>query len=355
MAIEDNLTDEERKFMDSRGETGLEPEPETPALADVPEIPAEGQQMPAAPEIEAGASDDDDDAEPPVDPRTGKKPPRQVNYNKYRRLQEDYDNTTKQLSDLREIVTRSDERMKIINEALSAPTQEQQEEQDQDPAPDPTQDVFGYLAWQNREMQRMQQRFDEQISGFREQVETRHTTDDAVTTYRQDAERFAQTQPAFAHAYNYLINSRLNELEAMGYTDRGARERMIVEEEFGQVQAAIQRGISPAQQIYNLAVGRGFRPGAAAPSPAAAPAPAAAQTRQAAAGGSPPTAGKPNVAAIIDAVTNGQAAAQSLSRGGGAPADTLTPEVLANMSDEDFGTMMDRLPKSRLRELLPGA
>jgi hypothetical protein len=179
----------------------------------------------------------------------------------------------------------------------------------------------------------------------------------------------------------HLIQNRLRELAAGGITDKAQADRIVVEEERAVVEQARKDGVSPAKRIYDLAVGRGFdrqkaidaaiaartaANGGAPPAPAAgatgatvAAAPlgtplggATGAAATGATGAAAPPA--PSVAAEIEAIKKGQGAALSLSGGGGAPADALTPQALADMSEEEFAQVFARLSgnKTRLRELM---
>jgi hypothetical protein len=372
---DDGLTPEERKFMETRGLSGLpDPteQPAAPPAADEPAVPA-AAEAPAGESPPAGAAppDDEEEGEPPVDPKTGKKPPRHVNYNRFRKLQEQYDEQTRQfeltrneMTQLKDTVSRADERMRIINEALTAPTEEQQNAEAEDPAPDPKEDIFGYVAWQGRQMQRMQERLGEQIEGIRDHVGTQTAENELVNNYRADAARYAATQPLFGAAYGHLIRTRLAQLEAAGVDALLDRERIVLQEERALVEQSYASRINPAERIFRVAQAYGFNPNVAANAPVAATtavgsppptAPSAAPTTPHPGAGAATTPPPPNVGAEIEAVRSGQAASFSLSQAGGAPPETLTPEILANMDEEAFGKLMDRLSPARLRQLLPGA
>lgn len=337
------------------------PEPSAAPAIDPPSEPATPAAKTEAP---AAAPSDDDDIEVAA-PVTGAKQKR-VSIHKYQRLEERAkqaeeraEAAAKERQELLERTARADERLKIISEAMATPPAQEQQQIDEDPMPDPEKDIFGYAQWQGRQIVRLNDR----LNGIETRtVETVEETQ-LATTYQQDAARFASTPEGagFADAYVYLIQQRDRELQLAGMSDPKQRERQIVSEEKGLVKGAIAQGRSPAQLIYEMAAGRGFAPRAAA-APAAAPAapstPAkdpraldvAAPPRAAAPAATPAA---PSVSAEIEAIKRGQQAAQSLSNvGGGAPPQELTSKVLADMNEEEFNALVDRLPKERLMQLM---
>ena len=66
----------------------------------------------------------------------------------------------------------------------------------------------------------------------------------------------------------------------------------------------------------------------------------------------PPTAA-PTATDVVNQIQRGQAASASLSKTGGVAPDTeLTPQTLANMSDDDFERLYDELSSSNNKEKL---
>jgi hypothetical protein len=366
------LTPEEQKYLDSRGETELPPEP--PAPAPEPPVAPKAETAPAstpAPEPTPPEEEEDDTPEP-IDPKTGKQPPRRVPYRKFKALEDqltsknqEFETTRARVQELEQTMARADERMRIINEALAEPSPAQAQAEEEDPRPDPREDVFAYMEWQERQTGRLFERFNEQIEGLSNRQEeadqyAQVSSEQAQleNQYRRDAGAYAATNTKFVPAYTYLMNMRDRQYTTLGIRDPNERMARIVNEEREIMHSAYAERVNPAQRIYELALASGFNPDAA-PAVAGNGAPAAGSSAPAAAAApaSAPAAhagAAPNVAAEIEAVRRGQAAAQSLSHGGGVPPDQLTPDMLGNMSDEDFQHVMNRLSKSRQRELLGG-
>lgn len=318
----------------------------------------------------AGEGDDDPDVEV-KDPATGKTQKR-VSYHKYRRVEEKAAALQKEADEAREIARKSqedrariDERLKIINEALTTPgggtEQQQAGETGAEEVPDPEKDIFGYAAYLGKQLKAANDKIDHYVStGNQQQAEVA-----LATTYQNDAARFAQNEPNFAAAYNYLLQQRNQELELAGMADPDARLKQIIAEEKGLVKGALDQKLSPAERIFKMAVGRGFRPAQSGQAAAGAAAAAGKETpktqpaKDANALDADP-AGKEQKAAVsvseeIEAINRGTKAAQSLSNvGGGAPKTELTAQMLADMPEEEFNLLVETLPAHKLKELMGG-
>jgi hypothetical protein len=372
----DGLSEEERKYFETRGESGLTvpgepptppagPEPPPPTPQPPPPAPPPPPQAapPTPPPVAEPPAEDDDEIEETVDPAG--KPIRRIPLRKFKALEERYSTTNKELStararqqELEQILSRADERLQIINEALAQPEPREPTEED-DPRPDPRVDVFAYMDWKERQDQRQWEQVREQVSGlsnrageFEEQQQAAREQASLVDTFRADAMAYAAGNPAFGPAYSYLMNMRDQQYLALGLEDRNARRDRINAEEAEIVRSAYAAGINPADRLYRVAVASGFNPngggnGAAAPAP---PMPTGNAPMQM-------PAAAPNVAAEIAAARNGQRAALSLSQGGGAPADQLTPQLLADMPQDQFNRIKERIERTnpaRWRELMGG-
>lgn len=88
--------------------------------------------------------------------------------------------------------------------------------------------------------------------------------------YQQAAVEFSQQTPDFREAYGYAINSRAQELSALGMTQHSIAEALR-QEEMNLVDTALRNGVNPAEAVYNFAKARGYR--VASVEPKAAPKP----------------------------------------------------------------------------------
>lgn len=139
---------------------------------------------------------------------------------------------------------------------------------------------------------------------FYAQVESR------VNEYEAE---FTKTNPDYPKAAEYLTASRTAEYQQAGYTAQQIAQALRGEY-IGIIQNAESRGMDPAEVFYNLAKGRGFRPG---------------QTK-------------------LDSIANGQRATGALN-GGGRGGDGLTMGAVADLDGEDFDKAFDKLRAQALR------
>lgn len=171
-----------------------------------------------------------------------------------------------------------------------------QPQQEQFQEPDPETDPIGALKYardQLRQMQEMtaQQQYAQQLNAVAYQAAT----------------QYAQQVPDYRDAYSYAIQSRAQELAALG-TPQDAIPSILQREEMTLVDTAVRNGRNPAEAIYHFAKARGFQGKQAAPAaqPVAQPSnPALQQAKQAvaasaAAGGAPAAKGELSVAEIAN-------------------------------------------------------
>jgi hypothetical protein len=328
-----------------------------------------------------GSPNDDPDVEHVVD-QSGKKRGR-VSYAKFAKIEQERAQLAQRLQELETKSltesTRLNERLAIINEALATPANQQQTQQQapEDPEPDPTVDIFAYSQWQGRQMKKLADNLNEVRTGLTRQEEERQYE----RTYTTDVNTFARAEPNFIPAVQHLANMRNEQLKiANPALDEAGRQRVIAAEERRLVQACLAEQKSPSQKLYELAKAYGYQPKtkeeiAAARNPGQQqPQQQRQQPQQRQPQGDPNAldnvarqpiqqrqqpqqqqrhlgpAADPN--ATIAAVRSGMEANQSLSQmGGGAPMQ-LTPDMVANMSEEEFAALTERLSEGKLRELL---
>lgn len=359
--------------------------PAAPALA---ADAAPGTPAVSAPAVTAG--DDEDDGTNIVDGGDGKPAPKRVAYSKHLRILEEERNQRSQLQQqLQQQLTeraKLEERVALIAEALQTPRQPAGQPAQQDPMPDPNEDVVAFAQWQARQNARLMERLDQLSQGHQqtiEQQQAQRQEQEMVGAYRNDVVHFAGENPDFGFAYNFLMGTRLKELEAYGIADPEERKRMVRDEERELVKLALGSRQSAAARIYNIAKLRGYDPAkhaqpaqaaapAGAPAAAAAAAPALPGSLAAPAGAPAAAAATPAAtpaavvspaapaapapaASVADEVARIREAIRSnttLSGGNGAPPLQITPQSLLHLSDEEFGALMDRLPASRQMSIL---
>jgi len=126
---------------------------------------------------------------------------------------------------------------------------------------------------------------------------------------------------------------------------------MLRQEERALYQNAFESNANPAENIYRMAQMRGYRPAPPANAAAAAVTNGAAAPALAARPGTPlaaaPSPGTPSAADVVASIQNGQKAAMSLSNASGSNAGIdLTPQALAEMSEEKFADIVNQLQNS---------
>jgi hypothetical protein len=135
------------------------------------------------------------------------------------------------------------------------------------PEPDPETDPIGALKHAREQLRRMQD----------ETAQTQRVAQLNQIAY-QSATAFKEQAPDYPDAYRYAINSRAQELAALG-TPQNDIPQILQSEELSLIDTAIRNNRNPAEAIYQFAKARGFNATAPAPAPAAvvptpAPAPA---------------------------------------------------------------------------------
>ena len=233
----------------------------------------------------------------------------------------------KELADERRASTERDariqERLAIINEALKPPAAA---------PPNPDEDIFAYA--QNLEARlNASERRDQEREQYQRQLTEQQTQLQGLTAaYAADAARFRRETPDFNAAYQFLLQSRYDELSAIGYDDT-AINNAIRQDELNIAHFQLARGGSPAETIYNLASRRGYKP----PEP-----------DNGKANGADNGAGKPSAADQIARLKDAQDASASLSQGGGSPdgGTRITLESLDRMSRDEFKAFVGKINKN---------
>lgn len=394
-APDDGLTPEERtQFSDMQRETSAPPAPDAP----VSDAPVDGATPAAADGAQpAAVADDDDDGDEPATggaaPAAGAdgRKPRRVSFSKYDRetkeLQARLAKAEGTVAEQNAMQARLDERLRIINEALTTPASAAADDPakkvpplpkaEDDPEPDMEADIFAWAQWSKRDNARLRQDFTQGQQVQQQERQTQKQEQETNDTYMQDAESFAGTEPNFIPAYQFLMASRVAELavhyfgkdlsvdgQKLTRPEYNKISQTVVSEERQIVQGALKSGRSPAAQLFAIAKSRGFRPPAAVAAPAgeAGKPNGAAATNGAAkpangAAAAPGALGTEKPASVVDEIArvrNGQDAALSLSGGGGAPPATIDAAKLANMSQDEFEEMVETMSPAALKKMMGG-
>lgn len=207
-----------------------------------------------------------------------------------------------------------------------------------EPEPDPEKDPRGWVNWQFRQrdkryeaierqlaerdryLQQREQEFQNEILNTRQSVAQHQQQRQLEAVVDSSEEQIRAAVPYYDDAIDYIAQRRDRELEALGVDDPRQRQVMLAREVQGTIQAILASGRDPASTFLEYAQAGGFRPGGAA---------------------SP-----------LDRIRKGQAVSRSLARGGGqAPRHRITPQMLADMSEDEYSRLVpDRDTFRRMQE-----
>lgn len=212
------------------------------------------------------------------------------------------------------------------------------------PAGPPTvdEDIFGAVKHLGDKLGQMEKKATDDAAATKAKEEADAAERTFVTNYRNDAAAFTAKNADFKDAYMFLLNTRAQELIAIGFDDpnqlaangaddedvhaaRKALHDALMADERGIAELAFSKKKSPAETIYGLAKQRGY-----AAKPAAA------------------TKGKGEE--VLDAIERGQRENKSLSNtGGGSGEDGMTAERLIAMSTAEFEAWTAKHPAEAKR------
>jgi hypothetical protein len=390
--FDDGMSDAERHFFATGGDVNDDLAREHGPLGGAPEpepAPAPGEPVPPAGTPPAAPGPGAVPPAPEEDPGDelvpGSAQPRRVSFRKYQAEQEARTALERQLQERAVTQARIEERLSILTQAMAEPAPGQQQPDPANERPDPAQDIFAYVNWQERQLQEVA----DKVRGYEQQIQTGQAEMNEERQYINALNSHAGADPNFMQSYNFLLRSRAAELMAPHYPNATYEQLMqaqipdrigqiLVEEERDLYKNAFAGNRNPAADIVRMAQLRGWRApvaptaangaaaapggsnGAAAPQPAPAAPAARPGTPMVAAPAQPaapqPTNGAaPTATDLVEQIRRGQAAATSLSNGSGSAGGELTPQVLADMPQEQFeaivNDLMARGDKTRLREL----
>jgi hypothetical protein len=357
MSDSDTLTDAERAYLNSGEVTDQllqenkdAPPADTPPDETSPEVVADG-------EVTEPVEDAGDE------PGAPGQPPKRVGYRRYQEIEQRAITAEKRLQDQAVSSARVDERLKLLQEALQEPRQDEITEEEG--MPNPQEDIFGAFNWAVRQINGLNTK----VTTYEQQIATGQREMENEKRYFDDINHFAGREPNFVNAYNYLLQGRTLDLMSQRYAKPDgmsdeqfiaavAKERVpndiaeqIRNEERSLYREAFEKNQSPAEHIFRYALARGFR----------AQPPKQALSGQKAANVSRETKGEqrvntPTVMQVIEGIKNGKTASQSLSNASGSAGGTqLTPQMLVDMSEEEFAQVYNAIvatgDKTKLREL----
>jgi hypothetical protein len=391
--FDDGMTEAERHFFQSGGDVNddLAREHSLPAggpLGGAPEPPAAPVTHETQHELPADTGRAPPQEEDPGDEIIPGQPnPRRVSYRKYQGLEQQLQEERRQRQEDAVRQARIEERLSLLQQAVQPDPAAAAQPDPANERPDPAQDIFAYTAWLERQLTDVSGK----VNNYESQIETGQREMQEERQYVNSLNSHAASDPHFMQSYNFLLRSRAAELMASEYPTATYEQLMQAQipDRIGQILVSEERDLyknafagnrNPAADIVRMAQLRGWRapvapaaggngaavPGPGAPNGAAAPQPASNGaappqphgTSLAAAPAAAPRPGNgaaPTATDIVEQIRRGQAAATSLSNGSGSAANQLTPQVLADMPQEQFDAIFNELQasgdKTKLREL----
>lgn len=310
----------EREYFNSRGE---KPIPD----GDAEPVEAEAEASEPEADINEPEADEPDEAEAKdeqPEPEEEEKPKKKsVPYDSLHKERERRKEVERALAAEREKFTRADERMRLLFEA-------QQPKQEAPPPPDPREDPIGAIEYTRQQMEAFQQQQQRAAQEYQQQQQLSAIDN----TYRQSWGQFSAAKPDAIDAYNHFISVTGVFLDMQGVPQEQINQ-LIENEERKIAYAAMQRGLNPAELIYERAKTMGYAPKAAAPvedDSAARKADADIDRRQKAAGASK------------------SLGAASGARSGSAP----TMQELADMSEDEYADFRAKIGERKWQKMMGG-
>jgi hypothetical protein len=209
-------------------------------------------------------------------------------------------------NELREKMARMEERFQMFQEAIKPA--EPEVSFDEDPAE--------YLRKQAEQTNQTLESLKEQQQRQVQAQQQASAQNQFMQRYQSAAAEYAEQNPHFQDAYQHLVENRVQEHMIAGLTKEQAIQTANREEQ-AIVRMAFENGSNPAEKLVELAKVRGWN-----------------ATSQ-----SPSTAQKVDK---VDQVTQGQAEAKTISKGGEGKSE-VTLESLADMDGDEFDKAWEKL------------
>lgn len=303
-ALGETMSPEETQMMEDNraGDNAPVSEPEA---APAPEAQEQAPAAATAPKTEA---------QPDIDPETGKQ--RKVDYGAFHAERERRKTSDAELAKAREEIAKFNGRFETLQQ-LAKQTKAPEAEQPV-PIPDVNVDPVGHFQAKSAQLERQLQ----DVSRWRESQEANATAMNNVQQLTRIAlsheAEFAAKTPDYQDAAGYVRSMRDQELTHMGYADPAVRQQIIQQDALQIAAQALQGGLNAAEVVYNIAKARGYQGKAPAVAPVLAP------------------VVKSPDAQKLAIVAKGQQQASPLGNLNGGAAPEVSMESLLKMTDAEF-------------------
>jgi hypothetical protein len=285
---------------------------EAPADDDVPLDNEDNEPAlaPAKPGAETKAKDDPEpEPEPAKEPVKAAEEPKLVDVRAVQEARAETRATKQQMAILEA----------RVNDILAARNAPAQPEKPAEAIPDPETDPMGALRWAKEQIAALAEARTKETAERTAQQQQQAAWKETVDKVSAEYETAVAADPTIPEAYNKLRESQGKEFLAMGLTIPQAKAELDKMEQ-QHIAYAASKNIPIGDYIKNLALARGWQPGAVAAAAPAAPA-------------------KTDIAAVAAA----QQRHQSLSDApGGEIVAPLDAKALANMTDKQFKAWMGK-------------
>lgn len=320
----DSLSPEEMAYFESGGEGPIEQDEE--------------QRGSDASEEDAGNAKANDDS---AEGKQGQQKDEKGRYVPHQALhaeREEHKKTRAELQELKEFRARMEERWRLFEQAQQA--QKGGGEEQEEAPPDPNEDIFAFSRWQAKQLEKLNAKVAQREQQERQYQEQAQQEQQIWGLWQSDAQRYAKENPDFPNAAKWLAETRDRQLQALSianphFSDPRARSAQIDAELKQIVVAAAQRGMSPSEAVYEIALSYGYTR----------------QEAEAAAKGA-----DNEVAEKLQRLEKAQTASKTVGKASGrSGGDEITPETLAAMSEEDFSRWLSVPENARRFERMMGA
>jgi hypothetical protein len=256
-------------------------------------------------------------AEGEESPRTAERPrfvPHAA-FNEERTRRQQLEAENRRLSEDR---ARFDERLRVIQE-MNQPQPQPQPQPLQ--KPDRNVDPISTIEYLENKIEALEQNWQHGSQQWNEQQQRAEQVRWIAQAASSDADRVKAEVPDYDQAYRFWLQSRAGEMQAYGLQPSEIGQA-LQREELEISAGAFQRGVSPAETLYQIAQQRGYRVGNG-------------RTGN----------GQDGAAEQIRRVATGQQRNQTLSgTGGGATPTAMTADRLLSMSNEEFDAWTTKNP-----------
>lgn len=325
----DTMTTEEQKLLDQMRTDDASTDAPLPAPTPSP--------APATPATPATQQEPDETA-PPDQPQTSVVSQQALHAEREKRKAAEAREREKDARYAAELA-RVQERLALLTQAATAATAAPAPAPAApQPPPDPQADPLGYVQHVTAETQRTISALEQRVArseGLERQIteaqlQQAREADLRAWGWGQEAE-FAQETPDYKDAMQFLTTRRAAQLNVMGINNPAQVQAMIGNDVAAMAMRAREGGLQFGKMLYELARETGYQKAAQAPlAPTLTPAPITG-------------AAAPTPAQRVATAQRGAEMAAGIGAGGTAPRGELTPQALADMSDEQFAEVLAKM------------